>query len=107
MTSVETAPAVRSPSRRVTRGATALPEAAPDADADAEPVAAGFTVLSRNARRPAQAGHREPVSAAVLAPVKLPTRMRSPSSVAGPSTYTGKDQSRHFVKHSTGKQVRA
>ncbi|AUT61814.1 hypothetical protein C2L65_19135 [Paraburkholderia terrae] len=54
MTSVETAPAVRSPSRPtvVMRGAAAL------ADSDAEPVAPGFTALPRNARRRAQAGDR-------------------------------------------------
>ncbi|BFG77199.1 hypothetical protein PTKU46_52320 [Paraburkholderia terrae] len=60
MTSVETAPAVRSPSRPtvVMRGAAALSEADSDADSDAEPVAPGFTALPRNARRRARAGDR-------------------------------------------------
>src|SRR5689334_9463693 len=81
MTSVETAPAVRSPSRPtvVMRDAAALS----DADSDAEPVAAGFTALPRNAAPGTSGRPRDPVSAARLAPVKPPARGQRPEFSRG------------------------
>ncbi|TCG06790.1 hypothetical protein BZM27_23800 [Paraburkholderia steynii] len=67
-----------------------------DAEPDAKPVAAGFTALPLNSRRPIQAGDRDPVSAVVLAPVKLPARKRTQPSVAGRSIYTGEGERRRI-----------